>query len=191
MSRERASPFLVRLERRMFVFSGAALMLAGCVFLFSAAGGSFGQEQEPLCPTGLGGSDAVAGASHEKGKLAFETASGRHEFAVEIMRTLCELRQGLMFRPSLAADRGMVFEFPREQILSMWMKNTYIPLDMIFVANGKVVFVAEDAVPLSERVVFSPSPASRVIEVNAGTAARIGLRAGDRVELGPAAGRGE
>jgi uncharacterized protein len=121
----------------------------------------------------------------------FLTASGRHEFAVEIMRTPCELQQGLMFRRSLASDRGIVFEFPRDEIASMWMKNTYIPLDMIFVANGKVVSVAENAVPLSERVIFSSQAASRVIEVNAGTAARISLRAGDRVELSPAADRAE
>jgi uncharacterized protein len=187
MSRERASPFLVRLERRMFVFSGLALMLVGCVFLFSAVASGFERERELLCEVGPSVPGTGVNASHERGKLAFETASGRHEFAVEIMRTLCELQQGLMFRRSLAADSGMVFEFPREEIAPMWMQNTYVPLDMIFVANGKVVFVAENEAPLSEKLILPSSPASRVIEVNAGTAARIGLRAGDRVELIPAA----
>jgi uncharacterized protein len=189
MSRGRPSIFLCRLQRRICVFSGIALLLAGGVFLFVASG--LGRDREPPCEDGPGARGAGIRASREKGILAFETASGHHEFAVEIMRTPCELQQGLMFRRFLAADRGMVLEFPRQEIVPMWMKNTYIPLDMIFIANGKVVSVAENTAPLSEKVILPSGPASRVIEVNAGSAARISLRTGDRVELRPAAGSGE
>jgi uncharacterized membrane protein (UPF0127 family) len=76
----------------------------------------------------------------------------------------------------------MLFDFDTERPVQMWMKNTYIGLDMIFISRtGKVVGLAEDTEPLSERIISSGAPAAGVIEVNAGAAARIGLRIGDRV----------
>jgi uncharacterized membrane protein (UPF0127 family) len=114
--------------------------------------------------------------------LEIVTASGVHPFSVEVMRTEEERERGLMFRQFLAEDRGMLFDFKTERVVMMWMKNTYLPLDMIFIARaGKVVSIAENAAPLSEKIISSGVPAFAVLEVTAGTAARIGLRIGDLV----------
>lgn len=115
-------------------------------------------------------------------KLDIVTSSGVHAFSVEVMRTAPERERGLMFRRFLAKDRGMLFEFKAEQVVTMWMKSTYLPLDMIFISRtGKIVAVAENAAPLSEKIISSEVPAYAVLEVNAGTVARIGLRIGDSV----------
>jgi uncharacterized protein len=115
-------------------------------------------------------------------KLDIMTSSGTYAFFVEVMRSEPERERGLMFRRFLPQDRGMLFDFKTERVVVMWMKNTYLPLDMIFIApTGKVVAVAENAVPLSEKIISSGVPAFAVLEVNAGTVARIGLRIGDTV----------
>ncbi len=88
-----------------------------------------------------------------------------------------------MHRRYMAANRGMLFDFKTEQPVSMWMKNTYLSLDMIFISrNGSVTHVAADTEPLSERIISSNGPAFAVLEVNAGIAAKIGLKVGDRVQ---------
>ena len=88
-----------------------------------------------------------------------------------------------MFRRSLPADRGMLFDFARVEPVSMWMQNTYIPLDMLFIrADGTVARVAENAEPLSTRTIPSGEPVLAVLELLGGTAARLGIKAGDRVE---------
>ncbi len=116
-------------------------------------------------------------------QLVIVTASGRHPFLVEVMRTEDQRERGLMFRRSLAADRGMLFDFKSERRVDMWMKNTFLPLDMIFIAkNGRVAAIAENAEPLSERIISSGAPAYGVLELNAGAAARIGVAIGDKVE---------
>ena len=115
--------------------------------------------------------------------LDIVTASGKHDFKVEVMRTEAEREKGLMFRKSLPADRGMLFDFKTVAPVMMWMKNTYIPLDMVFIGpDGKVVSTAENAEPLSERVISSNGPVQGVLEVNAGTVAKFGVKSGDRVE---------
>lgn len=115
-------------------------------------------------------------------KLEIVTASATHEFSVEVMRTPRQRERGLMFRRFLPPDRGMLFSFEAERPLAMWMKNTYLPLDMIFIGRtGKVVGLAENTEPLSEKVIPSRAPAFGVLELNAGTAARIGVRIGDTV----------
>ena len=114
--------------------------------------------------------------------LSIETASGTHDFSVEVMRTDAERERGLMFRHYLPKDRGMLFNFDVEQQVMMWMSNTFLPLDMIFMdRSGKVVSIAANTEPLSEHIIPSVEPAYAVLEVNAGTAARIGLKVGDRV----------
>jgi uncharacterized membrane protein (UPF0127 family) len=116
-------------------------------------------------------------------KLVLETASGPHEFAVEVMRTHAELEKGLMFRKYLPENRGMLFDFKAEQPVMMWMKNTFLPLDMIFISrNGQVTAITENAEPLSERIISSNGPVFGVLEVNAGTIAKIALKIGDHVE---------
>jgi uncharacterized membrane protein (UPF0127 family) len=115
-------------------------------------------------------------------RLEIVTASGTHEFSVEVMRGGPQRERGLMFRRFLPQERGMLFDFAAERPVMMWMKNTYLPLDMIFIGRaGRVVGLAENTEPLSEKIIPSGAPAFGVLEVNAGTAARIGLRIGDSV----------
>ena len=87
-----------------------------------------------------------------------------------------------MFRRYLPDDRGMLFDFGKDEVVQMWMKNTYIPLDMVFVGrDGRVVSIAADTEPLSERTISSGGPVTGVIELNAGAAAKMGLKVGDQV----------
>jgi uncharacterized membrane protein (UPF0127 family) len=128
---------------------------------------------------------ALAGAARADttlDPLTIDTASGHHVFQVEVMRTKGELERGLMFRRFLPKDRGMLFDFGTEQPVMMWMKNTFVPLDMIFVGrSGRVVGIARDAEPLSETIIPSGAAALGVLEVNAGTANAIDLKIGDAV----------
>ncbi len=115
--------------------------------------------------------------------LTLVTASGRHDFRVEVMRTPEQLARGLMFRRFMPQDRGMLFDFQRVEPVSMWMQNTYIPLDMVFIrADGTVARIAEQTEPLSTRTIPSGEPVLGVLEVNGGMAARIGLKPGDKVD---------
>jgi uncharacterized membrane protein (UPF0127 family) len=115
-------------------------------------------------------------------RLEITTASGPHAFQVEIANNGASREKGLMFRRFMPAERGMLFEFERSEPVAFWMKNTYIPLDMVFIArDGTVTHVAADAEPLSEAIVPSGGPCIAVLELNGGEAAKIGLREGDKV----------
>lgn len=115
--------------------------------------------------------------------LVILNASGKHTFHVEVMRTEAQLEKGLMFQRVLPPDRGMLFDFKIAHPIMMWMKNTYLPLDMIFMSKkGIVTHIARDAKPLSETIIPSEGPAYAVLEVNAGTAKRIALKVGDKVQ---------
>ena len=119
----------------------------------------------------------------ERDVLSIETADGqRHRLEVELALTGEQHAQGLMYRRSLAEDGGMLFLYSGAGILSMWMKNTPIPLDMMFIApDGRIVDIAERTVPYSLETVSSRFAASAVLEVNGGTVARLGIQPGDRV----------
>lgn len=124
----------------------------------------------------------VSAVAAERSALTVVTAKGEHVFQVEVADTNETRAQGLMFRTEMAADAGMLFDFKTEQPVYFWMKNTYLPLDMIFIrANGAVARIEANTVPLSERSVPSGSPVRYVLEVNAGRAAQIGLKPGDVV----------
>ena len=143
---------------------GIRLWAALAVVLFLAA--------SAVAPT-LGG---------ELDSLEIVTAAGRHVFQVEIANNDATREHGLMDRRYMAPDHGMLFEFDRDEPVSFWMKNTYIPLDMIFIApSGVVTHIAANAEPLSERVVPSGGPSIAVLELGGGMAASIGLRVGDKV----------
>ena len=110
------------------------------------------------------------------------TATGETEFSAEIAETDAQQEYGLMFRYTLPPDRAMLFDFGRVRKVAMWMKNTYIPLDMVFIrADGAVSSVAESTVPHSLEVIASQEPVLAVLELAAGTARRIGLKPGDKV----------
>ena len=115
--------------------------------------------------------------------LVIESASGvRQTFQVEVAETPSERAQGLMFRTEMAADAGMLFLYPSPRIVTMWMRNTVLPLDMLFIAaDGRILSIAERAVPQSTTLIPSDGAALGVLEVNAGTVSRLGVRAGDRV----------
>lgn len=116
-------------------------------------------------------------------RLTVETADGRSlDFAVELAQTPEEQTLGLMNRRSLAPDGGMLFDFGSDRLIVMWMKNTLIPLDMLFIAaDGKIIGIAERTVPMSLETIPSPGPARAVLEVNGGTAERLRVHVGDRV----------
>jgi uncharacterized protein len=114
--------------------------------------------------------------------LEIVSKTGVHTFAVEMALTPEEQAKGLMFRRELPEGQGMLFDFQHEQPATFWMKNTYVPLDMIFIrADGTILRIAENTVPLSEALVPSGGPVRAVLEVVAGTARRLGIAPGDRV----------
>jgi uncharacterized membrane protein (UPF0127 family) len=115
--------------------------------------------------------------------LTIVTASGRHAFQVEVMRTPEQRARGLMHRQFMPADRGMLFDFKQVEPVAMWMQNTYISLDMLFIrADGTVARIAERAEPLSTRTIPSGEPVLSVLELNAGIAEKLGIKPGDKVE---------
>ena len=121
-------------------------------------------------------------ATLETGKLSILSGGKRHVFKIEIARTPKQQERGLMFRRKMPADEGMLFVYPYSSIIRMWMKNTFIPLDMIFIGKGgKILEIAQRAVPHSTEVISSRKPAVGVLEVNGGTVSRLGIKRGDRV----------
>ncbi len=123
-----------------------------------------------------------AGAAPAFQPLEIDTASGAHRFRIELMSTDAEREYGLMNRHSLPRDQGMLFDFHVQQPVTFWMKDTYIPLDMIFISKeGRVVSVKHDAKPLDEALIASGAPTLGVLEVNAGVADAIGVEVGDAV----------
>jgi hypothetical protein len=115
--------------------------------------------------------------------LTIVTASGRHAFQVEVMRTPDQRARGLMHRQFMPADRGMLFDFKQVEPVAMWMQNTYISLDMLFIrADGTVARIAERAEPLSTRTIPSGEPVLSVLELNAGIAEKLGIKPGDKIE---------
>jgi uncharacterized membrane protein (UPF0127 family) len=149
---------LARKGERMRALRWTALVLFG---LFVAVG--------PVRPAGLQ-------------SLEIATKTGVHEFLVEMAENDAERAKGLMFRKELPEGRGMLFDFHREQEVSFWMENTYIPLDMIFIrGDGRILRIAENTVPLSTRIIPSGGPVRAVLEVIGGTARKLGIAPGDRV----------
>ncbi len=114
--------------------------------------------------------------------LEIVTKSGVHVFSVEMATTEEEKTTGLMYRKELADGKGMLFDFSPEQEVSMWMKNTYISLDMIFIrADGRILRIAQNTEPMSTKIIPSGGLAKGVLEVIAGTAQKYGIQPGDRV----------
>ena len=153
---------------RFLVAAGLAATLVSCAQPAANAG-------EPVAarsaPSGL---DLVP--------LEIRTATGTHHFTVEVARTPDEQARGLMYRERLGGDEGMIFPFPAPRPASFWMRNTLIPLDMLFVrADGTIARIAANTVPLSEESVRSGEPVAAVLELRGGRAAELGIREGDVV----------
>jgi len=114
--------------------------------------------------------------------IEIATKTGVHVFAVELVDSEAERAKGLMYRKELPEGRGMLFDFHREQEVSFWMQNTYIPLDMIFIrGDGRIHRIAENTEPLSTRMIPSGGPVRAVLEVIGGTTRKLGIAPGDRV----------
>jgi len=141
------------------------------VFIAFALPGCSGAETPPS-----------AEQASEISPLTIDTAGGVQHFSVEVVETPEAQSRGLMYRTHLAPDAGMLFPFGDDAPRSFWMKNTILPLDMIFIrSTGEIVAIAENTVPYSLRPISPRALASAVLELNAGTAQRLGIRLGDHV----------
>lgn len=122
-------------------------------------------------------------AGLEQGQLTISSAGRKHRFTVEVALTVEEQAIGLMNRSVLAPDRGMIFPFTSPRPASFWMKNTLIPLDIIFIReDGIIANIEANNVPLSLEPVYSDGPVAAVLEIAGGRAAELGIKAGDKVE---------
>jgi uncharacterized membrane protein (UPF0127 family) len=127
-----------------------------------------------------GGAGPVFAAGRQTLEIA--TAGGTRIFSVELAKTRPELDRGLMYRRSLPAGRGMLFDFGAVQPIAMWMKGTYVALDMLFIGpDGRVRRIAANTKPLSTSVIPGGDGVRYVLEVRAGTARKLGIAVGDRV----------
>jgi len=114
--------------------------------------------------------------------LTIASATGPHKFQIEIATTPRQMEQGLMFRRNLAPDAGMLFDFVTESPQSFWMKNTLVPLDMVFIGpDGKIGRIAANTVPMSLDPVASIDAVQAVLEIAGGRAAELGIKEGDKV----------
>jgi uncharacterized protein len=131
---------------------------------------------------GILGGAATPARAFGQDTIDIVTRSGVHAFSVELATNDADRERGLMFRKELPEGHGMLFDFQTEQQVSFWMHNTYIPLDMIFIAaDGRVVHIAENAKPMSDDLIPSVRPIRAVLEVIAGTVRKLGIASGDRV----------
>ena len=131
----------------------------------------------------LPGAPALALATFEKSELVIESSGQSHKFVIEMARTPEQQQQGLMFRNKMEPNAGMLFVYKTPQTISMWMYQTNLPLDMVFIgSDGKIVNIHERAVPHSTTTIESAGPCIAVLELNGGTAARLKLKAGDVVK---------
>jgi uncharacterized membrane protein (UPF0127 family) len=157
------------LIRRRSAIAAAALLLAACGSQPAATSPPAAQGPRKA-PSGL---DLV--------QLSINSASRTHRFTVEVARTEAEQAQGLMNRRALAPDAGMIFPFDPPRPASFWMRNTLIPLDLIFIRpDGSIARIAT-GVPLSEEQIAVAEPLTAVLEIPGGRAAQLGITASDRV----------
>ena len=127
--------------------------------------------------------DSSAPVVFGQSEVTIATASGTgFHFTVEVAETPDQLHQGLMFRDAMADDAGMLFLLGVDEVASFWMRNTFLPLDMVFIArDGRITNIHRNAAPGSTAIISSTLPVVAVLEVNAGITGRLGIHAGDRV----------
>ncbi len=121
-------------------------------------------------------------AAHPVERLSIESARGEQVFQVEVVKEERDRNRGLMFRRHMATDHGMLFDYDPPQEISFWMKNTYIPLDIIFVGtDGRIITIAANTKPLDQTPLPSNGVIRGVLEINGGLSAKLGIKVGDRV----------
>ncbi len=133
----------------------------------------------------MGGVALAQGAApkFKRSSLAIETGGRELKFEVDLATNDAERSYGLMFREKLGPYEGMLFDFYQDAPVSFWMKNTLIPLDMIFIAaDGTIKHVHSNAVPLSTDTIPSQFPVRGVLEINGGSAKLLGIKPGDKVK---------
>lgn len=160
------------------LFVRRCAIYAACFLLFSFATGTLSS-----ITAYAGGLDVVAQAeAMPRAELTIVTGRGERSFDVEVATTPAERANGLMFREKLAFGSGMIFVFAQEGEINMWMKNTILSLDMLFISgDGRIVRIAAGTTPMSLDIVSSDGPAKAVLEVAAGTVRLLGIAVGDRV----------
>ena len=156
-----------------------ALVAASCLALAAcspnAADGAPPRASEASAVHAISGLPVVPLTIRHRGKT--------YAFRVEVARTGAEQARGLMFRTEMGADEGMIFPMDPPRTASFWMRNTVIPLDLIFVgSDGRILNIAANAVPYSETPLASIGPVKGVLELNGGRAAQLGIEPGDMVE---------
>jgi uncharacterized membrane protein (UPF0127 family) len=168
---------------RALAASVVVALLAGCPTT-ATPGTSSSSAATKSAPSPKPPADAPAPMELSTGVAVVQTARGPQRFRVELAVKPRERERGLMYREHLDDDAGMVFFFERQQPLSFWMKNTYLPLDMLFIDENLVVKgIVENAEPLTTSSRRIGEPTRFVLELNAGTARRLGLAAGDHVHF--------
>ena len=147
---------------------GLLVLVAALVLLLPAADGFLAAAEGP--------------PRFDRDRLVIDGRAGRFEFEVELALTPTQRAHGLMFRESLADDHGMLFDFGAPQPVAMWMRNTYIPLDMLFIrGDGQIARIIRDAQPLSDTVLDFGEPVRAVLELRGGVTAKLGIQPGDHV----------
>ena len=140
-----------------------------------------GDSQVASCTPGAAAGQSAAGI--QQVTLCIASAKTTRAFNVEVAETSAQQAKGLMFRTELADNAGMIFPFPEPRIASFWMKNTVIPLDIIFIrANGTIESIADNTTPYSTIPVEAGEPVVAVLELRGGLAAELGIAAGDTVK---------
>ncbi len=129
-----------------------------------------------------GASSLMSLDTFPKTSLQIRSGDKTHDFDIWLAQTPQQQEQGLMFVRDLPANRGMLFLAEKPRVFNMWMKNTYIPLDMVFIgADGRISSIAANTVPHSTKIVSSGSPVAAILEIKGGEAAELALHPGDRV----------
>ena len=162
---------------RLFIAASAALALAAC-----SLPGNAGEQSAPGAGCSAGASLGQSEAGLDQITLCVTSKGKIHSFSVEIAKTAAQQSRGMMFRTSMADDTGMLFPYSAPQFLSFWMKNTYIPLDIIFIRqDGSIENIAENTVPYSLESVTSTGPAVAVLEIRGGLSSELGIEPGDKI----------
>ena len=145
--------------------------LSGCYARTGETAANNQQSELPLSEAGL-----------KQVPLSIRTSDAVHGFVVEVAESSAQQAQGLMFRTRLPPDKGMIFPFAEDRVASFWMKNTVIPLDIIFIRrDGTIESIAANTIPYSLDSVRSGEPVATVLEIAAGQAAELGIGPGDIV----------